>query len=245
MAASTGTAAFGTLFVWNAYRVAELTSIMGPNSSGEKVDITNHDSPSAYREYVLGFLTPGTFELEGNFVPTDTNGQVAMITDHYSRTARAGLICFPAGIGTFSFTGTIEGFTTMAPVGDKLSFKATVAISGKPDLYDSVTEASTGLTTPFFALRDNGANAVTPSPAAAAAVYMYSATLDNADTAVAIQPTAAAGTIKVNGATVVSGAWSSDITVAEGGSKLLAVTVQETGKTVKVYRVWVERPAAA
>jgi hypothetical protein len=243
MTASTGKAALGSLFVWNNYPVAELTSIIGPNSNGETVDITNHDSPSSYREKVLGFLTPGTFEIEGNFIPTDTNGQVAMIGDHYTRDSRAGLICFPGGIGTFSFTGRIEGFRTMAPVGDKLGFTASVAVSGKP-LFIGGTDVSAGLTTPFFALRDNGSNAVTPSPAAATAVYMYEASLDSGDTAIAIQPTAAAGTIKVNGTTVVSGAWSSNISVTSGGSKLLVVTVQETGKTVKVYRIWVTRPSA-
>jgi len=241
MTASAGKAAFGSLLVWNNYPVAELTSISGPNSSGEKVDITNHDSPSYYREYVLGFLTPGTFEIEANWLPTDTNGQVAMITDHYDRTSRSGLVCFPSGIGSFSFTGTCESIQTLAPIGDKLSFKATIAISGKPTL---LTDESAGLTTPFFALRDNGSNAVTPSPAAATAVYMYSATLDAADTSIAVQPTAAAGVIRVNGTAVTTGNWSSGIAVASGGSKLVVVTVKETAKTVKVYRIWVTRPSA-
>lgn len=239
--ASSGSAAFGTLFIWNNYPVAELTTIGGPHSNGEKIDVTNHDSSNAYKEYVLGFLTPGTFEIEGNFIPADTNGQAAMIDDHYSTTTRAALICFPAGVGTFSFNAWIEGFQAMAPVGDKLSFRATIAVSGKPTM---ISTASTGLTTPFFALRDNGTNAVTPSPAAAAATYWYEATLDAADTAIAVQPTATAGTIRVNGTTVVTGNWSSDITVSSGGSKLLVVTVQETNKTVKVYRIWVSRPAA-
>lgn len=241
MTASSGTAAFGTLFVWNNYPVAELTMIGGPHSSGEKIDITSHDSSNAYREYVLGFLTPGSFEIEGNFIPTDTNGQAALISDHYSTTTRSALICFPSGIGTFSFSGWIEAFSVAAPVGDKLAFRATITTSGKPTM---ITTASTGLTTPFFALRDNGANAVTPSPAAAAATYWYEATLDAADTAIAIQPTATAGTIRVNGTAVTTGNWSSDITVSSGGSKLLVVTVQETNKTVKVYRIWVSRPAS-
>lgn len=241
MTASSGTAAMGALLIWNNYPVAELAEITGPNSSADLIDITNHDSPDQYREKVLGSLSGGSFEIAGNFIPADTNGQAALIADHYSRTARAGLITFPAGIGTFSFTGVMESFSVQAPIGDKLGFRGTISITGKPTF---ISTASTGLTTPFFALRDNGTNAVTPSPAAAAAVYMYRATLDAGDTAIAIQPTAAAGTIRVNGAAVATGAWSSDITVASGGFKLLVVTVQETNKTVKVYRIWVERPAA-
>jgi hypothetical protein len=122
-----------------------------------------------------------------------------------------------------------------------LAFKAGFKVSGKPVLY---TTANAGLTTPFFALRDNGSNAVSPSPAAAGGVYWYTATLDASDTAIAIQPTASTGTIKVNGTTVVSGAWSGNISVAAGATKMLYVEISEASKASKVYRIHVTRPSA-
>jgi hypothetical protein len=83
---------------------------------------------------------------------------------------------------------------------------------------------------------------VTPTPAAANAVYHYSATLDAADTAIAIQPTATAGTIYVNGTAVVTGNWSADIPVAAGTTRQIVVEVREANKSSKVYRVFVTRP---
>jgi limonene-1,2-epoxide hydrolase len=83
---------------------------------------------------------------------------------------------------------------------------------------------------------------VTPTPAAANAVYHYSATLDAADTAIAIQPTATAGTIYVNGTAVVTGNWSGNIAVAAGTTRQIVVEVREANKSSKVYRVFVTRP---
>jgi hypothetical protein len=187
----------------------------------------------------MGVIEGGTFDIEGNFVSTDTNGQIGMVTDHYSRTARAVTVNLPTA--AFSFTGTVQQFQIMAPVNGVLAFKATVKVSGKPTVYTTMAD---GLTTPFFALRDNGANAVTPSPAAAGTVYEFSATLDAADTAIAIQPTAAAGTIYVNGTLTTSGNFTSDIAVAAGTTKLLVVETRESSKASKIYRIFVTRPSS-
>lgn len=242
MTASSGVAAKGVSFVWNEYPVAELTNISGPSSTSEEIDITNHDSPDNYREFVMGIIEGGKFEIEGNFVSTDANGQIALITDHYSRTARtARFNLLPTIAGTFTCTCTPETFSITSPAPGVLGFKASLKVAGKPVLY---TTANAGLTTPFFALRDNGSNAVTPSPAASGTAYWYSATLDASDTGIAIQPTATAGTIKVNGAAVTSGAWSSDIAIAAGQTKLLYVEISEASKASKVYRIHVTRPSA-
>jgi hypothetical protein len=240
MTASSGKAALGALFVWYNRPVAELTNMMGPASDSTEVEITNHDTEYGYKEFVPSFLESGAFDVEGNFIPTDSVGQQQLITDHYARQVRAAFIHFP-GSASFSFDAYFKSFQIGAPVGDKLSFKGTLRITGKPTV---LTTAATGLTTPFFALKDNGGNAVTPSPAAAAAVYVYTAALDAGDTTIAVQPTATTGTIYVNGTAVTTGNWSSGIAVAAGGSKLLVIEVREANKASKVYRVWVTRPSA-
>jgi len=64
-----------------------------------------------------------------------------------------------------------------------------------------------------------------------------------ADTHIAIQPTAAAGTIYVNGVLTGTGAWTGNIAVAAGSTKLLIVEAREANKASKLYRIYVERPS--
>jgi predicted secreted protein len=237
---SSGFSPFGTTLVWADDPILELTKLDPTLGTADDVDITNMDSADYTEEFVPGIIRVGTVDLEGNFLPTDTNGQVALLGDLQSRTQRAAAIILPSGKGMMSFTAAAKSFKPTLPHDGKAGVAISLKASGKVTL---TTTAADGLTTPFFALRDNGANAVTPSPAAAGAVYNYHATLDAADTAVAIQPTAAAGTIYVNGTAVVSGAWSADIPVAAGSTKLLVVEAREANKASKIYRIYVARPS--
>jgi predicted secreted protein len=242
MAASVAFSGHGTLVVWNDYPVAELTSVTGPNSDLQEIDVTNFDSPDDYREFIMGAIESGEFTIDGNFIPTDTNGQIAMIADHQARTSRTGRIIFPEGKAMMTFTGRIKTLTLSTSYDSKVSFSATFKVSGSTTF--TTVSAADGLTTPFFALRDQIGNAITPSPVAAGDTYWFAATLDAADTAIAVQPTAAAGTIKVNGAAVTSGAWSGDISVTSGTTKLVVIETLETDKVSRVYRIHVTRPSS-
>ncbi len=236
---SSGFAAKNTTLLWNNVPVLELTSIGIPVATADDVDITNHDSAFDTEEFVPGILRGGDFEVEGNLLPGDTDGQVAVLNDLQAGVARTAIIAGPAGKYNFSFTAYPKKFAPSAPVEGKTSVRMGFKVSGKSTL---VTAASTGLSTPFFALRDNGGNAVHPTPDPANATYHYSATLDAADTHVAVQPTATAGTIRVNGTIVSSGAWSSNIAVTAGTTRQVVVEVRETNKTSKIYRIFVSRP---
>jgi predicted secreted protein len=239
--ASSGRAAKGTLLIWNSFPVFELTSISPSLGEVAEVDITNHDSQGSYEESADGLLSGGDFSLEANFLPGDTNGQVAMMTDHQARTARAFRICSPEGVYTLEGTALIAGFKVTGPVTGKLGMTATLRPTGP---CTGRTTASAGLTTPFFALRDQSSNSVTPTPAASGSVYEFRAVLDAGDTAIAVQPTASAGAIRVNGVSVTSGSWSDDITVASGSTKLVIIEVKETEKTSMIYRLYVKRPVS-
>jgi predicted secreted protein len=241
MTASSGFSAFGTTFLYKDMPVLELTKVDPPFGTVDDVDITNNDSQDGIEETVSGVIRVGTVDLEGNLLPTDTNGQMEIKDDLQDRASGACAVILPSGKGMMSFTASPKMFKALNPYEGKASVAISLKATGKTTL---VSTPATGLTTPFFALRDNGSNAVTPSPAAAGDVYNYHATLDFADTAVAIQPTAAAGTIYVNGTAVISGAWSSNITIAEGEEKMILVEARETNKASKIYRIYVRRPSA-
>jgi hypothetical protein len=133
--ASLGVAAYGTAFEWNSNPVVELDNIDFSGSTGEEVDITNHNSPDSYKEFALGLLDGGTLTLTGNFVPADTTGQYAMIQDSQSRTPHDWTITYTdAGAAVLSGSGYVKSWRTTAPVAGKLGVEFVVRITGKPTL---------------------------------------------------------------------------------------------------------------
>jgi len=232
--------AFGTSITIDSAAIAELTNIGGVDISMDTIDVTNHDSSDAYREFIGGLIDAGEVPIEGNFYPGDA-GQVALLTALNARTASAFVITFPASVGaTWTFNALVTGFMAAeAPVDGVLPFSATLKISGKPAL--AVT-ASTGLTTPFFTVSGAGTLIV---PAASGSVYGYVVNIATAITSVTITPTAAAGVITVNDNIVATGVASSAITLGAAGSITEAViVVQEIGKTAKTYNLQLVRAAA-
>jgi predicted secreted protein len=219
--------------------VAELITISGPSCNATEIDVTNHDSVGDFKEFLMGPLDGGEITLEGNFIPSNSTGQAAIITDFENRTVRVWHIHFPAALSaSFTFSGYVKSYSISAPVGAQVKFNATIKVSGGTTLY---TSAVTGLTD--LDLKDNAGNAVTISPAFAAGTYYYTATLDSADTGFKVTPTAG-GTIYVNGTAVASGADSSTINVASGATIMAVVEAADTSKSSKITRVYVTRPSS-
>jgi predicted secreted protein len=126
--------AFGTKLSWNGADVAELTSISGPNETMDTIDVTSHDSPDAYREFIAGIRDGGEISIEGNFIKTDTTGQIALHNDFQAGTKRAWIIKFPGGSTQISGNGFITAFSPSFPFEDKIGFTATIKVTGKPAL---------------------------------------------------------------------------------------------------------------
>jgi len=93
--------------------------------------------------------------------------------------------------------------------------------------------AATGLTTTFFSIADDGANALTPSPAASATVFEYEVEAHSDSVSVTITPVATAGTIYVNGTVVPTTEASGAITLNSGTGSvtMIPITVSELNKT--------------
>jgi len=232
--------AFGTSITIDSTAIAELTNIGGVDISMDTIDVTNHDSPDAFREKIAGLIDAGQIPIEGNFYPGDT-GQMALLAKLLARTVGVFVITFPASIGAaWTFNALVVGFKAAdAPIDGQLPFSANLEITGKPTL--AVT-ASTGLTTPFFTVSGAGTLIV---PTASGSVYDYVVNIATAITSVTITPTAAAGVITVNSNIVATGVASSAITLGAAGSITEAViVVQETGKTAKTYNLQLVRAAA-
>jgi hypothetical protein len=232
---------FGTTFSWNGQVVANLNKINGIELSVDSVDTTTHQSANAYKDSDPGLVNAGEVSIEGFFEVTDTNGQQAMLTDASARTTRTGIITFPSGIASWTFTGYITKIKIGdAPVDGKIPFSASIKPKGKPTF---AIATSVGMS----ALAISGSAVITP--VFAIGTFEYIATVLTGVSSVTVTPTAANHTITVtaNGAsqTVISGQASSAIALgAAGTNTTITITVQEANKAPKTYTVRVARAAA-
>jgi len=140
MASSSGVSGFGTLLTWDSADIAELTNISGPSESINTIDVTSHDSDDGYEEFVAGIKSGGDISIEGNFISTDSTGQIAMHTDFQAGSKKTWIIKHPSWVESsheypqVTGSGLVTAFALGTPYNDKISFTATIKVSGKPTL---------------------------------------------------------------------------------------------------------------
>ena len=225
-------AAKGTTLAWGSNTVALLKSIGSPEMTVEMLDATTHQSGTGCKEFIGGLIDWGDVPVTGEIDQTDTDGQVAMVTDARNRTMREVVITPPNSIFTLTFNALISAIKFGDfPHEGLIPFSATLKVTGDVTL---AIAASTGLTTPFFALSGSGVL----TPAAAGDKYEYTYALPNGTTSLTVTPTATAGVITVNGNVVATGVASSAISVPTTGITKITIVVTETGKQPKTYVIW-------
>lgn len=112
--------------------IANSTNISGPGLSRETIDVTAHDSPDGWMEFLGGLKDPGEVSVDINYDPADHDTLVADFEDDDPRNYR---IVFPdTGQTTWSFPGIMTGFEPEAPYDDKLAASLTFKVTGKPTL---------------------------------------------------------------------------------------------------------------
>lgn len=115
--------------------IAELTNIGGLEVTAKEIDVTNHQSPDGVQEYIYGLIDGGKVTIEGNFISSDTQGQMGLLNDMMSRAIQDFVVTFPDSVTTWTFKALITAFKAAdAPVDGKLSFSATLKVTGKPVL---------------------------------------------------------------------------------------------------------------
>lgn len=219
-------AGFGTTLARNGNTIAELTKIGSPKLKLDTEDVTNHQSANSYKEFIGTLLDAGEISIEGNFIASDTNGQIGLITDMEAKTLQAFVITFPTAVAT---TWTFNALVTSFEIGEAdtkgaITFKANLKVSGKPTL--GVT-ASTGCSNIVI-------TTATIYPEFAIGTFDYVATSTGAS--VTVTPTADSGVITVNGNVVATGVPSSAISLGSAGTvTTITVVVTETNKMPKTY----------
>lgn len=229
---SDGQIATGTTISMDGGLIAELSNIDGLDLQVKEVDFSSHDN--SWDEFKAGRKSVGDVALEGNFVPSDTDGQAAMYAALVAGTVHEFVITAPDSSWTWAFDGFVKQFKTSEPDDDKVGFTASIKVTGQPALAIGASDDLSGLVPSVGTL----------TGPLTASVYEYVVPVITGTTGLTITPTGS-GTIQVNGTTVASGAASGTVALGAAGSVTeILVTVQESGKVKKTYTLWVARAAS-
>lgn len=109
--------------------IANVTNIDGPETERETIDVTAHDSPDAWREFVGGLKDGGEVSLELNYDPREHDTLLAQFDSDDLVPCR---LRWPNDIGHWTFPAIMTAFKPGAPVDDKLAAETTWKVSGKP-----------------------------------------------------------------------------------------------------------------
>ncbi len=240
---SNATLGMGTSLSRNGNVIAELTKIGDISLKRDMIDVTTLQSPGQKEEVIPGLKRTGSISFEGNFYPGDTLGQMGLQSDYDNGVLQNFAITFPTTTGTtFTFSGYVEELTFgAAEPNGVIPFKGSIKISGDTYLGITMSNNITALTLSGSAVW---------YPAFSATRYgienPYVATVLTGVSSVTIKPTFAAGTCTITSGsqsvTVASGVESSAINLGAAGSvTTIDITVKETGKSPKVYRINVAR----
>ena len=110
--------------------IANVTSISGPGLSRETIDVTAHDSPDGWMEFVGGLKDAGEVSADINYAPSKHDTLVADFDDDEPRNYQ---LVFPDST-TWSIQAILTGFEPEAPYDDKLAASLTFKVTGKPTL---------------------------------------------------------------------------------------------------------------
>lgn len=116
--------------------IGSVTDISGPSREREAIEVTAHDSPDQYREFVKGLKDGGEVTITINYDPGVATHE-ALDDDFEEDDLRAyQVLIFPgtADEYTWDFDGLITSIGDEFPHDDKMEREVTVKISGKPVL---------------------------------------------------------------------------------------------------------------
>lgn len=125
----------GTVLKLGTSAIAELSSIGGLSLSADSVDVTTLASTNGYREFIQGFRDAGEVSISGNFKPSDTSGQKALLDNLNDGSIDEYTIEFPTELGfKWTFSAFVTGFSTSASTDGVVTFESTLKVTGKPTL---------------------------------------------------------------------------------------------------------------
>lgn len=128
-----------TTVLWG--EVAEVTTITGMSLKVDTVDVTSHQSPNAWKEFVPVLKEPGDITFEINYVPGDVsqNATNGLLDDVENNRLRSFSLVFPDNATDslktrWAFQGYVTAVSPTAAHDGVLKAAVTIKVSGSPTL---------------------------------------------------------------------------------------------------------------
>lgn len=138
-----GLPAFGTLLkmgdgatpVESFATIANVMTIGGPEYTKDMLEVTSHDSPGGWKEFVGSLKDGGTLSLDINFDPANTT-HVALLQSllDESQPTNWQLVFPDPAHTTWTIPAMVQKFGTSAPHDGKLGASVDLKIAGQPTL---------------------------------------------------------------------------------------------------------------
>lgn len=112
--------------------VAEIVKIQRTGGKSDLADVTNLQSPSAFREYLPTLLDAGEVSLDGNYLGNEDDSQQSFQTMFNNQTLGAWSIILPSSRGTWTFSAYVSSFDFDLPHDKQATFTAKLKITGAP-----------------------------------------------------------------------------------------------------------------
>lgn len=118
--------------------IAAVTSIDGPELTLETIDVTTHDSPNGFREFIGGLKDAGEVSMELAFDPanaTHKNASGGLLYALLNRSVTEFTLVLPSSPSvSWYFNALVTQFQVQAPIDDKLPANVTLKITGAPTI---------------------------------------------------------------------------------------------------------------
>jgi predicted secreted protein len=115
--------------------IANVTSISGPERKRETIDVTAHDSPGGWMEFLGGLKDGGEVSLDVNYDPAETTHDLDDDFDDVDpRNYRIVILPGTEDEWTWTFKAVLTTLGDEFPYDDKMARSMTVKVTGKPTL---------------------------------------------------------------------------------------------------------------
>ncbi|MET0419010.1 MAG: phage tail tube protein [Actinoplanes sp.] len=115
--------------------IANVTSIGGPERTRETIDVTAHDSPGGWMEFIGGLKDGGEISCDINYDPAEATHDIDDdFDDSVPRNWQIVILPGDDDEHTWSFKAILTTLGDEFPYDDKMSRSLTLKVSGKPTL---------------------------------------------------------------------------------------------------------------
>ena len=112
--------------------IAELLELTPPSNERDDIDVSNHQSVNATREFIPGWRDGGEVEFKANWLPNNSthDGTTGLLSIYNDNVNHNWKIVLPDDLLTISFAGHLSKFSPELPLDEQGTISGTIKVSG-------------------------------------------------------------------------------------------------------------------